>query len=292
MAATATYKRLSTDARVAGSPRTASGVRRVAYGLSGVIAALMLAASASGLLIEGIYQDGPWARQALRGGDLTTLVLVVPILVGSLVLSIRGSRRGEAVWIGALAYSLYNYAYYAFGAKFNDIFVLHIAVLALSIWALALAVSTQDRRSVAAAFGNGRSVRWVGGFLTVVGLILGSLWLFLAVRYALTGELMADVPIDGVHLVFAIDMSLLVPALVVAGALLWRRTETGVVFGTVMTVMGLLYQVNLLVSGVFQADADVAGAKAFPLEGVVVAIGFAVCAAVLFGSPPTTRSSR
>jgi hypothetical protein len=265
--------------------------RGIAYGLSTAIAVLIVASSLSGLLIDGLYRDGAWAREALRGGDLTTLVLVVPVLIGSLALSIRGSRRAEVVWIGALAYSVYDYAYYVFGAAFNDVFVLHIALLALSIWALALSVSTLDRRAAATALGIGRSGRWVGLFLALVGSILGSLWLFLAVRFAITGELMADVPADGVHLVFAIDLSLLVPALVVAGVLLWRRTEAGTVFGAVMTVMGLLYQVNLLVSGVFQSNADVAGAKAFPLEGIVVAAGFAVSAAVLLGRRATTRST-
>jgi hypothetical protein len=108
-----------------------------------------------------------------------------------------------------------------------------------------------------------------------------------------TGELMADIPADGIHLVFAIDLSLLVPALVVAGVLLWRRTRVGVVFGVVMTVMGALYQVNLLVAGVFQADADVAGAKAFPLEGIVVATGFVLASGVLFaGAIAPGRSER
>jgi hypothetical protein len=65
--------------------------------------------------------------------------------------------------------------------------------------------------------------------------------------------------------------------------LLWRRRAIGVVFGVVMTVMGALYQVNLLVAGVFQANADVAGAKAFPPEGIVVATGFLLACAVLFG---------
>jgi hypothetical protein len=104
---------------------------------------------------------------------------------------------------------------------------------------------------------------------------------------------MADIPANGIHLVFAIDLSLLVPALVVAGVLLWRRTGIGVVFGAVMTVMGLLYQVNLLVAGVFQANAGVAGAKAFPPEGIVVATGFLLASAVLFaGGIASGRSER
>jgi hypothetical protein len=257
--------------------------RRIAYGLSAVIAALMVVASAAGLFIDGLYRDGPWAREALRGGDLTTLLLVAPVLVWSLILSIRGSMRAQAVWIGALAYGIYNYAYYVFGAEFNDVFLVHIALLTLSIWATALAVASLDVGAVAAAFRVGRAARWVGGFLVLVGSILGGLWVFLAIRFAVTGKLMADIPADGIHLVFAIDLSLLVPALVVAGVLLWRRTRIGVVFGAVMTVMGGLYQVNLLVAGAFQANADVAGAKAFPPEGVVVASGFLLACAVLFG---------
>jgi hypothetical protein len=259
-------------------PRT----RRIAYRLSAVVAALMVVASAAGLFVDGLYRDGPWAREALRGGDLTTLLLAAPILAWSLVLSIRGSRPAQAVWIGALAYAIYNYAYYVFGAAFNDAFLLHVALLSLSIWAMALAVASLDLGAVAAAFRVGRAARWIGGFLALVGAILGGLWVFLAIRFAVTGELMADIPADGIHLVFAIDLSLLIPALVVAGVLLWRGSRSAVVFGVVMTVMGALYQVNLLVAGVFQANADVAGAKAFPLEGIIVATGFVVASAVLF----------
>jgi hypothetical protein len=258
-------------------------IRRLAEVLSAVIVALMAVTSAIGLLVDDLYQDEAWAREALRGGDLTTLVLVAPILVISVVLVRRGSRRAVAVWIGALAYGVYNYAYYAFGAAFNDVFVLHIAVLSLSIWATVLATASLDVGAVAGSFAVGRGGRWVGAYLALVGAILGGLWVALAVRFAITGELMADIPHRGIHLVFAIDLSLLVPALVVAGILLWRRTAIGVVFGAAMTAMGALYQVNLLVSGVFQANADVAGVTAFPPESVGVAIGFGVASIVLFG---------
>lgn len=105
--------------------------------------------------------------------------------------------------------------------------------------------------------------------------------MFLAIRFAITGELMADIPVDGIHLVFAIDTSLLVPGLVMAGVLLWRRTTGGFVFGPTMLVMGAIYQVNLLVAGLFQANADVAGVKAFPPEGILLATGFAVATAAM-----------
>jgi hypothetical protein len=282
-------RELSRRAR-GGEALPAQRVLRVASGLSAVIAALMIAASAAGLFIDGLYPDGPWAREAFRGGDLTTLALAAPVLVVSLVLSIRGSLRAQAVWIGALAYVVYNFAYYVFGAEFNDFFLVHIALLTLSIWAIALAAPGLDVSAIAAAFGARPGARWIGAFLALVGAILGGLWVLLAIRFAVTGELMQNIPADGIHLVFAIDLSLLVPALMVAGVLLWRRTQIGVVFGAVMTVMGALYQVNLLAAGVFQASADVPGVKAFSLEGVVVATGFALSCAFFAGSRPAHGS--
>jgi hypothetical protein len=256
--------------------------RQVAEGLSAVIVMLMVGASSAGLVVDDLYPDGPWAREALRGGDLTTLLLAAPILLLSLVFVRRGSRRAQVVWLGALAYSVYNYAYFAFGARFNDVFLLHVALLALSIWATAFAVAGIDVGMVVRSLNRTRSTRWVGAFLALVGAILGGLWIFLSIRFALTGELMADIPRRGIHLVFAIDLALLVPALVVAGILCWRRSCVGVVFAGVMAVMGALYQVNLLLAGLFQADAGVPGVKAFPPEGVVLAIGFCAAVSILF----------
>lgn len=270
------------DVRDLGMPRGSRSGLRGAARLSWAVAILMLIASAAGLLIDGLYTDGAWAREALRGGDLTTLAVAVPILTGSLVLARRGSLAAHVVWLGALAYSVYNYAYFAFGATCNDVFVLHIVLLSLSIAALVLVVASMDVGAVAARFRHVAGIRWTGAFLAVVGAILGGLWVFLAIRFAITGELMADIPIDGIHLVFAIDTSLLVPALVISGILSWRRTSGGFVFGPAMVVMGGIYQVNLLLAGVFQANADVAGVKAFPPEGVLLATGFVVAAFALF----------
>ena len=256
--------------------------RQVAEGLSAAILVLMVGASTAGLVVDDLYPDGPWAREALRGGDLTTLLVAAPILLLSLVFVRRGSRRAQVVWLGTLAYSVYNYAYYSFGARFNDLFLVHIALLALSIWATAFAVAGLDVATVVRSLDRNGSGRWVGAFLALVGTVLGGLWIVLSIRFALTGKLMADIPIRGIHLVFAIDLALLVPALVVAGVLCWRRTAVGVLFAAVMAVMGSLYQVNLLLAGFFQAEADVPGVKAFPPEGVVLAIGFFAAAAVIF----------
>lgn len=250
--------------------------------LSVVIVALMTVASALGLFMDGLYRDGPWVREALRGGDLTTLALVVPVLAASMVLARRGSQGARILWLGALAYGVYNYAYFAFGAAFNAIFPLHVVLLTASIATLLLAVSAFDLQAISDRV-RVPGARWVGIFLAVVGSVLGGLWIVLSIRHTLTGELIGGLPEDGVHLVFAIDTSLLAPALVIAGVLLWRQHPAGFAAGATMTVMGAMYQVNLLAAGAFQAAAGVSGAEAFPPEGVVLAVGFLVVTLVLLG---------
>jgi hypothetical protein len=263
---------------------------RAAYRLTGAIAILMVVASVAGLLVHGLYRDDPWAREALRGGDLTTIAVAAPALIASMLLAWRGSRAAHSVWLGALAYSVYNYAYYVFGAAFNDIFVLHIALLSLSIAALVLAVASIDEDAIASRFRGMRGARLIGGFLAVVGTVLGGLWVILAIRFSVTGELIAGLPREGVHLVFAIDTSLLAPSLVISGILLWKRTPRGFVFGTAMAVMGALYQVNLLMAGLFQSNAGVPGVKSFPVEGVVLASGFALATLMLLRPHERTGS--
>ncbi|MGZ8580195.1 MAG: hypothetical protein ACXWW9_02810 [Actinomycetota bacterium] len=264
---------------------------RAAVALSGVIVALMVAASTVGLFVPDLYDEGGWAREALRGGDLVTLVLAAPLLLGSLVLARRGSQRARAVWIGMLVYSVYNGAFYAFGTSFNDAFVLHIALLSTSIFALACAIVSTDPVAIAGTFRRVRGARWVGMFLAVVGIAQGLLWLFVITRNVATGDLIAEVPADGQHLVLALDLAFLVPSLVLSGVLLFRRLPLGYLFGTAMAVMGAVYQLNMMAAGVFQDRADVVGASAFAPENVGLALAFWVAALFLL-VPRSARQER
>ena len=263
-------------------PRPAAGT--AAYVLSGAIAALMIAASLAGLLVDGLYHEGAWAREAFRGGDVITLTVAAPLLIISLIMSIRGSHRAEPVWIGMIVYTLYNYAYATFGTAFNDVFLLHIALFSMSVFALACAIPNLDLAVIGRTFRDAIGARTIGVFLVIVGAGQGGLWIFLVVRNAITGEVLHDIPVWGQHLVFALDLALLVPSLVLAGVLLARRRPFGFLLGTAMAVFGAVYQLNLMVASVFQDRADVAGVQAFAPESLFLTATF-VAASVLLLLP-------
>ena len=238
------------------------GRLRLAFVLSWLVAALMIVTSLLGLTVSGLYRDGRWASEALRGGDLVTLVVAAPLLAFALYRSMHGSTRWPAVWIGMLGYATYDYAFYVFGPTFNDGFLLHTMAMSMALYAIAFALSALDVRALGERFRNdGRAHLW-GGVLIAVGVLQGAVWIVLIIREVLTGELLEQVPVAGQHLIFALDLTLMMPALVIAGALLWRRRASGYFLGTAVAVLGAVYTLNGDAAAWFQARAGVPGALA------------------------------
>ena len=276
------------------SDRRARG-SNAAYVLSSIVAIAALVASIAGLTIPDLYQDDTsWATAALRGGDLVTLVVAVPILLVAMVLANRGSARARLVWIGALAYTLYNFAFYVFGAAFNDMFLVHVIAFSSSIFALIVTLMSVDASAIAAGYRIGAPVRAVAGLLVLVGVVFAILWSTFSISYAVSGQIsLGAAPLEGMHTVFAIDLSLMVPAMALAGLLLWRRRPWGFVMGGAMSVFGAIYQLNLAAAGWFQADAGVENVRRIDPVGAVVLVMFLLAAAVMIRElPPAERRFR
>lgn len=260
--------------------------RRVAFALTVPMLALTAVASAVGLFVTGFYPDIPWASAALRGGDLVTLVAVVPILTVALIFARLGSAQAHLVWAGALGYLVYTYAYVTFGADFNDLFLAHVAILALAIWSLVFLLSGLPQDAVA-LFGPRTPARIVAVFFGVVAAVLIGLWSTGAIRQAVTGDLPEGAaPPSALHMVYATDLVFFVSPLVVAAVLLWRRTLWGFVGGTVMALTGGLYLINLMSAAYFQARADVPGVAAFSAGTLLLAVAFLAAAIALQAFPP------
>jgi hypothetical protein len=226
--------------------------------LSAVIAALMTCASLGGLFLHGLYRDNTWSTAAFRGTDLATLLLAVPTLVVSLVLAHRGSDRARLVWLGALAYSVYNYAFDLFGTAFNDFFLLYAGLLSLSLITVAGAIPAV----LAAHRGVPRArARVVAGYMAVVGVSFAAMWTAESVRYLASGTVPKVIGQSGIHtsIVFALDLILIVPGFLAGAVLLWRQHPAGVVFGAVMNVVGVLYMPALAFAAAFQANAGITG---------------------------------
>ncbi|MFQ6171227.1 hypothetical protein ACK8HX_06435 [Oryzobacter sp. R7] len=265
-----------------------------AWVLSLVVLGLMVVASALGLFVDALYPEQTWAVAALRGNDLVTLVVAAPTLALALGASWRAATAASVtVWVGMLFYGVYNFAYYAFGARFSDVFLLHVAAFSASAAGLVLLGTSIDAPAVARRLASGVRARVVAVFSVLVGLALVAAWGGLSVRFAVTGDLPPEdvMPPEAVHLVYALDLGVLAPAFLTAGVLLWRRIPWGAVLTAAVTASGAAYLAVLWAVGGFQADAGIDGRTWWS----PVAIGSALAclaAAVVMLVPPSAADDR
>lgn len=266
---------------------------RTIIALSGAALLGMVTASLMGLLVDGLYGQPASTASMLRGYDVVTLFAAAPLLVVSAVGVLRGSRKALLVWLGVLAYNVYNYAIYLFATEFNDAFLLHVVTFTCSAVALGLGLATMDVERMRSSYRPRTPVRVVSVVLGLLGVGLGAMWVVVSLQNAFTG----DIPVGSslvetprlVHLGIVLDLTLLVPAYVVAAVLLWRREAWGYVMAGVLLVSGLLHQIGYLVAMPMQVSADIPGATSFdPLEPVIAAL-FLVGAVLMVGDLRTSR---
>jgi hypothetical protein len=245
---------------------------KVAYKLSAVVAIAMLTQSVLGLLFRGQYRDLEWIAATWLGNDWVTLVVALPLLSAGIVLTRRGSVRGLLLWLGTLAYAIYNSAYYLLGAALNPFFPLYAVTVIVAGVALILALSGIAPAGIARRFRARTPARLVGGYFVFVGLSLAGVWLGMWSAYVFAGRPTPIEP-EAFKLVAALDTVLLVPTLAIGGILLWRRNAWGYIVSAIAGVQGSLYLLVLtLNSGIAVARGLSVAPGEMPLWGGLAAM--------------------
>src|SRR5688572_22702903 len=94
---------------------------------------LSLTASLGGLFIPDLYNDNESIKTSWFANDMVTILIALMLIV-SISIQKRGDERGLLVWMGLMLYMFYNYAFYLFGAKFNEFFLIYVALFSLSLY--------------------------------------------------------------------------------------------------------------------------------------------------------------
>lgn len=207
----------------------------VCAGLSVGAALLAMTGSVVGLVAVGtIYgQETSTFSSAAAAQDLVNLVLVGPLMLFLAVRARRGSLAAWLCWLGCVAFTVYNYAIYAFSIHFGPLFLVWVMVLGLSLFALIGGLTALDPSALTARF-TGVPVRLAGWFLVVVAVLFALLWLseigpdLLAGRPS-TSAALWRVPTNPVHV---LDLAFFLPAACLSGVLVLRRHWLG--YGTVV----------------------------------------------------------
>jgi hypothetical protein len=207
----------------------------------------MCGQSTLGLLYADQYRDRDWITASWFGNDLVTLLVAVPLLAIALAGAARSSARAWLLWLGVLGYAIYNYAFYLFGAALNVFFLLYVGALVVAASAMILGLAHTDAAHIAAAFPPATPTRLIGGGLVAVAIGLASIWIAMWAAFVFAGTPL-PVESEAFRLVAALDLSLMVPALVCGGALLWRKSPWGYVVGGMASIQASLYLLVLSVN--------------------------------------------
>jgi hypothetical protein len=160
--------------------------------------------------------------------DVVTLLPVAPLLAFLAVSARRGSLSAFLCLPGLPAFTVYNYAIYAFSIHFGPLLLVWVAILGLSIFALVGALATADMPAIKQRFA-GRAMPRPAWLLIVVAVLFLLLWLSEIVPSLLAGDPSRsardwNVPTNPVHV---LDLAFFLPAAVTSGILLLRRRPLG-----------------------------------------------------------------
>lgn len=226
------------DLNTLDSERLALSRRRLLVGVSFVIAALTAVASLLGLITSWPYQEETdnWVLQA-RGQDIGNLLAVV-VLTVSAVRMRAGSSRAAQWWMGTLFYLLYAYLVYAFAVHFSRLFLVYVAILGFVFFTLVIAVSARER---APADPGGPARLFAAWVLIGTGALFALLWLSELVPATVTGQVPPSLTAAGliVSPIHVIDLSVVLPGMIVIGVLTLRGNKAGLTF----TVPALVFSV-------------------------------------------------
>ena len=230
--------------------------------LSGIIFLLVLIATATGVFYRtpgapieyttvrgeqaiyqgtGLYRYDP-AWFALEGivWDVINLFIGLPLLAVAIYLSQRNSLRGKLLLGGLLFYFVYAYLMYTTGVAFNRLFLVYVAIFALSAVAFFLNLSDIDVAQLPAQLSTRFPRRIFIGFTFAMSAILVFLWLGRILPIMLTDQFPPD--LAGVSTLESqgLDLGMVVPLALSAGILLMRRSPWGYLLAGIMLTHGFM----------------------------------------------------
>ncbi|HEY0468245.1 MAG TPA: hypothetical protein VGC79_28805 [Polyangiaceae bacterium] len=212
------------------------------------LAGLLAVVSSIGILSTSVYarETANWRGQAIAQ-DWVDLLLTVPWLTSAAVLASRGSRRGSLLLAAGLLYTFYEFVIYGFALHFNALFLPYCAILGVCFFALIGLGIRYVQEDVGRWYPPATPVRFAGVTLLAVGLLFAFAWLAEILPALVSGELPASVAEAGTvtNPVYLIDLSIVLPAHLLAGRSLLRRRTLGLVLAPILLGFDVLMALSL-----------------------------------------------
>lgn len=205
-----------------------------------LVSGLAITASIGGLTSETLYRDSEFIKRSWIANDWVTL-FVAPLLLSTLFFQRRGDQRAQLIWMGLMLYMFYNYAFYLFGANFNTFFLIYVALFSASLYAIIIGLLTINIHAIHEQVIHRKRKIIVSLFLFLLAIPLLIVELKQCINFIISGK-SPQVP----TLIFALDLSTVIPTTIFASFLLWKNNPWGNVLGIMMLVKSFAYGMVLV----------------------------------------------
>ena len=168
------------------------------------------------------------------GNDIVTLLIGVPLLVTGIVLSRKGSLRGQLLLTGALGFFLYTYGSMSFLTAFNPFFLVYVALFSLSLFGFIFSMKDLDVDEISRRISDGFPRRSIAIYFITVAVFLTLAWLGLVASPSLTWTPPAGLESAITMVIQALDLGIIVPTSFLTASLLFKKQPWGYALSSVM----------------------------------------------------------
>lgn len=231
------------------------------YTFSLITAFLMIVVSIAGLFFSSSMYPIEEVQHSSVATDVVNLFIVLPVLIGSMLLAQRGKLLGLLFWPGALFIVTYHYLAYAIALTSFWQSAIYLLLVVLSVYTIYRLLSSMDSLSIQDQLTGKVQERFAGVVLAGFG-VLFFFWRGSLAVQSMMGSAVLSKP----QFATTITDSILAPAWVIVGVLVWRKQALGYVCGG-----GLLFQLNMLFIGsyVYFALQPILAGTPFPTNDFV-----------------------
>ena len=217
------------------------------------------------------YKDSVSGASQVKAQDIVTLLIGIPLLIISLLLSNKNSIKVKLLLTGTIGYFLYTYISYSFLLMYNKFFLLYVVLMSLSFFCFIINITSPELKKLEKHFKPDFPKKYIGVFTIVIGIFVGLLWL---------GRILPSLgkaPDELEHyttlVIQAMDLGFIVPVALLSGILILKNKSLGYLLSSIIIIKGatlLLAIVAMIIFMIFSGvNVSIVEITLFPLFAVI-----------------------
>ena len=207
---------------------------------------------------KGLYHnDSVSGASQARAQDIITLIVGLPLLIISLLLSNKNSLRGKLLLTGTIGYFLYTYASYSFLLSYNAFFLIYVLLMSLSFFCFVINITSDELKNLDRYFGQNFPKKYIGIFTIIIGAIVLLMWLALILPSMKTAP--AELEHYTTLVIQALDIGFIAPVAILSGIMLIKNKSQGYLLASIIIIKGatLLLAVSMMIVFMISSGVNV-----------------------------------